>query len=228
MTRLAGSIRCAAICALLTVIFTGAAAAQISLGAKAGMSVANVTGDDMENTSWRNGFGGGVFLTWAVYDKLSIQPEVLFVQKGAKVTFDEDEEEFTGKFRVEYFEVPVLLRLDVPFWSERASIHLIGGPSLAFKSKCEIAAEESGVEVKFDCDDEEFDSPLKSTDWSVIGGAGLGVRMRNATLFLEGRYGAGLATIDDSTPADDVKHQTFLIMAGVSIPIGGGIYVAAR
>ena len=71
---------------------------QISWNAKVGMNMSNFTGDS--DTDMRVGFNVGVGMEYQFTDMWSIQPSLMFTQKGAK----QDE----VKMNPMYLEIPVL------------------------------------------------------------------------------------------------------------------------
>ena len=110
-------------CLLAAACLLSAASAHaqsIKFNLKAGANLSNVAGDLVNQDQYRNRFGfhGGVMLNIGLLDKdfLSIQPEVLYSQKGYKYA----DQSFTlagntyrnsGNVRYDYFDVPVLLKL---------------------------------------------------------------------------------------------------------------------
>ena len=101
--------------ALLVAAAAPAAHAQgVRFGVKAGANLSNLSGDlvnqDQYNNRW--GFQGGVMVNFGLGDIVSIQPEVLYSQKGFKYA----DQQFgnvrnTGSVRYNYIDVPVLVRV---------------------------------------------------------------------------------------------------------------------
>jgi len=91
----------------LTLAVAGAAQAQSArFGVKAGASLTTLTGDDVEGAKNKFGFNGGVMANFALNDMFSIQPEVLYSMKGAKVDDGND-----GRINLNYIDVPVLAKI---------------------------------------------------------------------------------------------------------------------
>jgi opacity protein-like surface antigen len=109
--------------AAIITLFVGAAApaahAQgVRFGVKAGANLSNLAGDLTNQSQYNNRFGfhGGVMVNFGLGDILSIQPEVLYSQKGFKyadqqVTFLGNTYRNTGNVRYDYLDVPVLVRV---------------------------------------------------------------------------------------------------------------------
>ena len=109
----------AAAATLLAVAAAPAAHAQgIRFGVKAGANLSNLAGDLTNQDQYKNrwGFHGGVMLNFGIGDIFSIQPEVLYSQKGFRyadqqVTVLNNTYRNTGNVRYDYLDVPVLLRI---------------------------------------------------------------------------------------------------------------------
>ncbi|WP_045689386.1 porin family protein [Hymenobacter sp. AT01-02] len=109
---------CALAFALAAVAVTSTARAQgVRLGIKGGANLSNLSGDLTNDDGYDNkvGFHGGLMLNVGLLDDgfLSLQPEVLFSQKG----FDYNDSyafgvyKNTGSVTYNYIDVPVLLKL---------------------------------------------------------------------------------------------------------------------
>src|ERR1043166_6551220 len=60
------------------------------------------------------GFGVGGFVGIQVTSGFAIEPEALYVQKGAKTSSPATGGTITGKIKVPHFEIPVLPKLRIP------------------------------------------------------------------------------------------------------------------
>lgn len=154
--------------------------AQVGGGIKAGVNFARVSGSD-ENPGDRIGFTAGLFLT-TNQGLVALQPEVIFSMQGSKFTF--------GTAKVDYFQVPVLLRIGSSA-KGKASVYGLVGPSF-------------GLLVQ----DENWADPIDRTDVGLVVGAGVTV----TRLLFEARYTAGLT--DFSKGAVAYKHRVFTVMGG--------------
>jgi hypothetical protein len=105
--------------ALLAAAAAPAAHAQgLRFGVKAGANLSNLSGDLVNQDQYKNRFGfqGGVMLNFGLGDILSIQPEVLYSQKGFKyadqqITSPIGTFRNTGNVRYDYLDVPILVRV---------------------------------------------------------------------------------------------------------------------
>ncbi|TDN40389.1 hypothetical protein A8B98_13155 [Hymenobacter sp. UV11] len=90
----------------------------IRFGVKAGANLSNLSGNLVNQDQYKNRFGfqGGVMLNFGLGDILSIQPEVLYSQKGFKYadqqfTVLNNTYRNTGNVRYDYLDVPLLFRV---------------------------------------------------------------------------------------------------------------------
>jgi len=113
---------------LLVVVFvliTFTSYAQLQVGLKAGVNVSNFTGGDFNNIETKSlvGFHGGSFLRW-MFDKLALQPELLFSTQGAKL----DSAGMEKDYKVNYLNIPIMLQYEM-----NGGFYLEAGPQFGFK-----------------------------------------------------------------------------------------------
>ncbi len=186
----------------LLTLFITPLTAQMQIGPKAGLNIANVVGDDVEvlNLDSKTGFNGGIFFMFQFGDLFAIQPEAYYSMKGA--TYKEDGGELT--LTLDYFEVPLLLKLIIPVEGSNIRPSIFAGPAIGFNTTAK-------VKVEFDGESEEVDlkDDTKSTDFSLVFGGGLGFMVGNNELGFDIRYILGLSSIDDSSDEVDLKNTAF-------------------
>lgn len=81
--------------------------AQTTFGAKAGLNLSNLNTENSNDKNMLAGLHAGVFLNKQLSEKFSVQPELLFSQKGSKWTNKSGITDSEIKFNLNYFEVPV-------------------------------------------------------------------------------------------------------------------------
>jgi len=189
------------------------AVAQIkSVGLLAGATFAKLGGSDVpDGIENKVGFMGGGFVDIGLGGIISVRPEVAYVQKGAKQSDAGDE----LKLKLDYIEVPVLLVVSVPTGGGMVKPEFFAGPAIAFKASCKFTGTSGGQSATANCDDPGVDSPIKSTDFGVMFGAGVAVRNFMASV----RYDLGLTKIDDSTDPGNIKNRAFMILVGWAFPL---------
>jgi hypothetical protein len=90
----------------------GVANAQtgVKYGIKGGFNGSTFSGADSKGSEYKAGFAAGVFANFGITDNFSVQPEVLFSQKGASVDNFQGVSANTLKSTLSYIDVPILLR----------------------------------------------------------------------------------------------------------------------
>lgn len=181
--------------------------AQASLGVLGGFvssSVTANTGTVSITPSSRSGFAIGLTATTRIAPKLSVGPDLMYIAKGFKSTFDGANT--TSKFN--YVEIPVLLH--ARFGQGPVQVVLLGGPALSIKVSCSVdASQPGGASVSESC--ETGGGNIKSTDFSLMFGGGL----RFGQIAVTARYDLGLTNIDgNSTDESTLKNHALLILLG--------------
>jgi hypothetical protein len=97
----------------LLVGIAGAANAQtgVKYGLKGGFNGATFSGTNSKGSEYKAGFAAGGFLNFGVSDLFSIQPELLYSQKGASVDNFQGVGGTTFKSTLGYLDVPIMLRV---------------------------------------------------------------------------------------------------------------------
>lgn len=168
----------------------------LSFGVMGGATLPKITGDDIESTAVYPGFTAGVCLNIHLHPVLSIQTEVLYVQKGWK--------DDGGKYRINYLEAPVLAKYT---WVSRVNPYFIIGPAVAARlsTRAEIKVDETMVTGS-------FNEIIKTTDVGLVLGAGIYPKVPDA--YIEIRYTMGLNTVDDSGLDLDMKNGDIALLVG--------------
>ncbi len=185
----------------MLVMIPVAAAAQstTTFGVKGGVNMATISTSDSE-TSSALGAVGGVFFGSHINDRVGVQVEGLYSQQGAKDKTPGSD----AKYRVNYFNVPVLARFGNTT-TNATHFHVFTGPQAGFKLNAKASSKNLGLTV--DVGDE-----VKGFDFGWVLGAG--VEMNRLTFDV--RYVLGLTNIA-TTPGDSAKNRTFSAMAGIRL-----------
>ena len=154
--------------------FSFANAQDVKFGAKAGLNISSITGDDTEELSSKIGFQVGGFAEIKISDKFAIQPELLYSAQGAK--FD------GGNLNLNYINIPVMAKYYVA-----DAFSLEAGPQLGFL----MSAKADGKDVK---------DGFNSTDFGLNLGAGYDL---NEKMSLGLRYNIGLSDIEKDLMAGE-------------------------
>jgi len=215
-------IRGAVLIASLTLASVTPVEAQLTIGAKGGLSIARFTGSSLDRSEWARGITGGVFLTSRLAEELSFQAEVMYVRKGAAISFTHGSMPRSGTLRLDYLEVPVLLRVDWP-QQRLASLHLIGGPAIAIGLKCSFDDDDS---VSVACASGGLPLGTHTLDGGMLAGAGLDLDLDGARIVTEVRFAFGLMTIDADQDIGRT-NEAFTLVMGIAVPVGARVPRAA-
>jgi outer membrane protein W len=176
-------------------------AENMMFGIKGGVSLANLSGEDVYNNSIRYGGTGGVFMRYTVSDIFAVQPEALFAMKGAKYEADG----LKSQEKVNYIEVPVLVRATLPNESKmKPSVFL--GPAIGILLSHKIT---NGEEI-------DIKDATKNSDIGVVAGAGVEYMLEKGCVLLDARYEMGLSSIMKKVGGEqrDVKNSVISVTVG--------------
>ena len=198
--------RAGAAAAVFMLLLAAPAAAQsVQGGIKGGVSFSTLAGlrevisdvtdvDIDQQTNWV--FGGFVKVNLGRF--VAIQPEVLYVRKGAKAAatglFTE-----SVKFNLDYIDIPLLLRLQT---GQDTGFYVVAGPSFGINITAETESD-SGTE---DISDE-----IDGNDTGFVVGAGFDV----ARLLIEGRYTQSLSGISSDSSDPSIKNRAVSVLFGI-------------
>jgi len=174
--------------ACFAIAFAGTINAQdVKFGVKLGMNVSSVSENGPNSLDSKNGFVFGVTSEFSLTEKISLQPELLFSQHGAR-----SKDDFT--LDLNYFTMPIMVKYYVV-----DGFSIEAGPQFSFLVKDEIL---DGAQVT-DATAESFD---------LMASLGLGYQFKNS-LFFQTRYNLGL--IDTNISENfNVKNGVFQMTLG--------------
>ncbi|UTN06565.1 PorT family protein [Flavobacterium bizetiae] len=152
-------------------------------GIKGGFNMSNLygSGDDVDDNNVLYGFNAGVYATLPISDFIAIQPEILFTTKGAKLEYNNALVSGDAKFKLNYIEVPLLVRVNI---TKNFNVHAGGYASYLVSSKVK-----GDGDISFDEDVDTDD--LNKFDAGIA--AGVGVDFSPLSIGL--RYNYGLTTV---------------------------------
>ncbi|MBC3540438.1 porin family protein [Rufibacter sediminis] len=208
---------------VVAVIASYAAQAQTTFGIKGALNYSNLSGDLKDETRFNNklGFAGGLYLNVpAVGDFFSIQPEVLYSNKGFKY----DDETYTdplklhtyrkeGTANFNYLDVPVLARVKAGgfFFEAGPQVSYLIGVNDKTKTYVDDKLEDSKTSSK---------SKEGYSDFEVGYAAGLGFATQGG-ISLGLRYNGAFSDLTDDSPArgdfKDARHSLFQLSVGFPI-----------
>jgi hypothetical protein len=154
----------------------------------------------------RQGAITGVYLQFPLRDYLSIRPELLFSLKGGRTVApgvaDLDIE-------LAYLELPLLLRASIPAGAVRPV--LFAGPSVAFQIGCDFTVTSPTDSTRRATCGQDSLTNVREWDFGLVGGGGVEMRLRRATVALEARYTVGTRSVLEGI---ELKNRSFgLVLA---------------
>lgn len=220
--------------------------APISVGVLAGANLSSVNvadaglavGEDLLRNQRRGGAQAALYATVPVAGRLSLQPELHYVQKGGRgslalpidpeqLALYADDEVRVG-LRLSYLEMPVLARVDVG-GAGRWRPFVLAGPSFALRVGCRVSANIGPIGVSGACDDnslisdeplptEPIDSgdPVRTTDIGAVGGIGVEGALAGRVVSVQVRYTQGLRSIaSENIPGLSPKNRGVALVLGL-------------
>lgn len=150
-------------------------------GVKGGFNMSNLYQSEADDNNVLYGFNAGVYATLPISDFIAIQPEILFTTKGAELDYNNALVSGNSKFKLNYIEVPLLVRVNI---TKNFNVHAGGYASYLVSSKV-TGDGDFNFDQEVDTDDlNKFDAGLA---------AGVGVDFNPISIGL--RYNYGLTTV---------------------------------
>jgi hypothetical protein len=201
----------------LVAVAAQANAAGMYGGIKAGANFANMS--DLDNTSMRTGFQGGLFIGKDISPEFGFRVEGLWVQKG--VTYDQTFDPGTGPVTVEvkakfdYIEFPLLFVYNLGGGESSLGFNLFAGPTLGFNVGANLEAEGFG--------EQDIKDETESFEFGAAIGAGLAKKMASGkSIGVDVRYSLGATSVakDVQSGDPDPKNRGIGVMAFFQVPLG--------
>jgi hypothetical protein len=185
----------------------------VSIGAKGGFNISRLKGDNSVRTEDRTAAVIGGFVNVSFLKILSVQPEILFSQRGGGIDIDNTT---TSNLKLSYMEVPVLFKLRLPI--DRTFFpHVFAGPDFAYRLNSKGTNMNDSDGSITDVDDDN----IKKMDTGGVLGAGLDIQSRCIFFTVDWRYGFSFNDLGNSTHHLNVRHNYATVLAGIGFRFGG-------
>jgi len=192
---------------IIGALFMTTAQAQFSIGAKGGLTLANLSGLDGDGSTadLALGWNATVFFKFGK-GLFSFQPEVMFIQKGTRLNSSSDAT--YSQLSMNYIDVPLLLRTTIGIKIVEIYINL--GPYAGYwiggKTK-NYFYDDSQSQWITDKEDYDFDDDHDVRyDVGIVAGVGVKVLM----IIFEVRYGHGFIDVFDSEHNTDTQNNRYI------------------
>lgn len=184
-----------------------ASAEKIEGGVKGGVSFSDIpkfgdvlTAEVSADTDYRVGAVIGGFVAFPFGRYLSLQPEVLYTQRGMEGSIPTLDETF--KLKLSYIDIPVLLRIGP---SSGRGFHVLAGPSFNVNVGAQLI-----VGGTFN-DEEDYKDEVEDIDVGLVVGAGY----YGGLLIVEGRYQEGLRNVAAQSEDESYRNRGFAALVGI-------------
>ncbi len=202
----------------LVMVMTTASLAQVSMGmgGLVGLNFATVGGKDSNNPvapENKTGFAIGGFVSLRLANMLTLEPQLLFMQKGAtgKGSVNNTTVDYTVSYN--YLEIPVLVKLEIPLAGNVAvKPNVFAGPAFALRVGTPNVTSKTSTQTV----DQDIQNS-SSTDFGLVFGAGARFPGFMRGILVDLRYTLGLSTIDNSAANLEIKHRVFSVLVGVAL-----------
>ena len=176
--------------AVITVLgFTNGTAQEIKFGAKGGINIANIKGDNTSSLEPVTAFNFGVMTEITISQKFSFQPEVLFSGQGYSFKGSDG-----NLVAINYLNVPIIAKYYLV-----KGLSLEVGPQIGYL----LSAKNGGTNVK---------DGFKKVD--LAANLGVGYKLENGLNF-GARYNFGLSNINDvSGDSNKFRNSVFQVSIG--------------
>ena len=192
--------------ATLAVAAGGSAQAQgIRFGIKGGPSYTTVVGQHVDGAAYKWGFHGGVMVNFALNSQFSIQPEVLYSQKGALGAGN------SNRIELHYVDLPVLLRVA----TGPGGLYIEVGPQLGY-----LAGSRASIDTRTPLARVTSDFAGSYPPFDVGYATGFGYQLANG-LGIGLRYNGGFRHVLKGATADDTARNSAFQLS-LSALVGGG------
>jgi hypothetical protein len=210
--------------------------AQVSIGARGGVSLAKTTGNGgfIENFTGNLDYivsgNGAIFLKVPIAGGLSFRPELGYKQSGAGISSN-NLLDLIGvniplggsiKQRLTYIQAPMLFQYDFGYEDSPVQPYIIAGPTFNYLADGKIVSRADLILFQTQPTRTKIGlGTFNRFEVGAAGGAGLSFTVGNSKIFVEGRYERGLTRLYDTPLVRvPVHNQSFSVLAGFSIPIG--------
>jgi outer membrane protein with beta-barrel domain len=220
-----------------------AAAGPLIYGFRTGAASSSIRGDyaDAFTSDARIGFAGSMFARYRLGSWLSLQPEVGWVSKGEQTSnsviyrsmggpVQNQTIDYQYDTRLDYLEIPVLLRADIPTgWFLEP--YVLAGSGVGFRTGSSVTFDFTSTPASalppgpakvrhaaiFEGVGTLSNPRFENVDWSVIGGGGVTMGRGPIRIVMDARYTHGLAGIYQTMSASGAHNASWAATLGIEL-----------
>ncbi len=176
----------------VSALVTFVASAQIRIGIKGGVNIANITYSGSESQppfQSITGYNGGAFLEIPLFSKWNLQPEVVYSAQGTAF----NSQNMNEKVNYNYLNIPVLFK-----YHHASGFFAETGPQFGYLISAKDVSGDLSGDIK---------SSTQSSDFSWVFGLGFKVPVIN--IGVDGRYNLGLTNINKDVSDGTIRNSVF-------------------
>jgi len=208
------------LCLLVALVSVpGTSHSQVSIGAVLGTNRTGLSGDKPDGTSFSTSAGliAGLVLEIPVANGVAVVFQPGYRQSGASIGFvvpDQEEPVDSLRFRMDYFSIPILLKVitDGGRW------YVTSGVDLGLLTSATLSTVSGSQET-------DVKDALTDFDMAVIFGVGRMFPVGRPRITAEIRYSQSVFNLADDSVGGDLpvrfRASGFQLLAGVLLPLGG-------
>ena len=222
---------------LPVLMIMGVQTVTAQVGVKGGVNLSKFVGSDSGPAEDKLGLNVGATFRLFGIGPVSINPEIYYSEKGTRFSdqvgmfmggdpeqfdFNGNPDDFDLEFNLAYIEVPIMLKISLPFLGgDVVQPFITGGPVFAWRVDCSFSLETAEDISVQQCANQNFpdlETTFKNADQGYALGSGLDFKIPVlGTLILEGRYVRGLSRLREDGENNDIQNQSFSLMAGFTL-----------
>ncbi len=185
--------------------------ADIGIKGSLNLSRLNFSEDDADQWKSITGFHVGIFYNLKIKKNIFFQPEIYYVTKGVTLSDSYDGMEIKSTVKLNYVEIPLLLKMVFPTKSSFQPGIFIGG-YWAFNINAKNILEYGSSHIE-----EDIKGQIANMDYGWVAGISVEYQIRKGKLVLDIRYNLGLKSLNKITLVDySVKIRSLALMVGYS------------
>lgn len=203
------------IIALVSVFSFGANAQSLSVGVRGGINLTTIMNEDTDDNEFAVGMNFAIPVEIGISELFSVQPELHYVQKGAKFELTDD---FSTSLLTDYLELPVLAK--VKFGNETVKGYAVAGPSVGFALNRAVITKDGDDRERETIDFiDEGDQTDNIFDFGIVGGIGAEISAGPGSVVIDARYNFDL---NDNTSFEDEAPDSWnkTTNTGIGITVG--------
>ncbi len=191
---------------------------QCAVGLRAGAGLGTTAGAGLSEASmgaamgYNLGFHAGVLLNVPIGKTFSIQPEVLYLQNGAKFTRTINGTEFVFRTRQNVVQLPLLLKAS---FGGRTQLYVEAGGFGSYALFVQTTTTAGGQSQQTTT---QYTGSAGRFEFGVVGGLGVSLPVGKNKFQIGGRFTRGLA--NNATQNASTYTQNIIATAALLIPLG--------